>query len=65
VEEAFRGQGIGRALLQTALAAASETGTSDVELASWSFNSEAHAMFRHCGFSPRLLRFDTRPLPAR
>jgi ribosomal protein S18 acetylase RimI-like enzyme len=61
VAEAFRGQGIGRALLQTALAAAAETGTSDVELASWWFNSEAHAMFQRCGFSPRLLRFDTRP----
>lgn len=61
VEPAFRGQGIGRALLQTALAAAAHTGTSDVELASWSFNSEAHALFLRCGFSPRLLRFDTRP----
>jgi GNAT superfamily N-acetyltransferase len=63
VEQAFRGQGIGRALLQTALAAAEETGTNDVELASWSFNTDAHAMFQRCGFSPRLLRFDTRPLP--
>lgn len=61
VEEAFRGQGIGRALLQTALAAAEQTGTNDVELASWSFNSEAHALFQGCGFRPRLLRFDTRP----
>ena len=61
VEQAFRGQGIGRALLQTALAAAAETGTHDVELASWWFNAEAHAMFQRCGFSPRLLRFDARP----
>jgi GNAT superfamily N-acetyltransferase len=60
VEEAFRGQGIGRALLQTALAAAAETGTSDVELASWSFNADAHAIFQRCGFSARLLRFDAR-----
>lgn len=60
VEEAFRGQGIGRALLQTALAAAAQTGTNDVELASWSFNAEAHALFERCGFRPRLLRFDTR-----
>lgn len=61
VEAEFRGQGIGSALLQTALAAVLQTGTSDVELASWSFNSEAHALFQRCGFSPRLLRFDTRP----
>ena len=62
VEEAFRGQGIGSALLQTALAAAAETGTNDVELASWSFNSAAHTLFQRSGFNPRLLRFDTRPL---
>jgi GNAT superfamily N-acetyltransferase len=60
VEEVFRGQGIGRALLQTALSAAAETGTNDVELASWSFNVQAHTLFQRCGFSPRLLRFDTR-----
>jgi ribosomal protein S18 acetylase RimI-like enzyme len=60
VEEAFRGQGIGRALLQTALAVAAQTGTNDVELASWSFNSEAHALFERCGFRQRLLRFDLR-----
>jgi ribosomal protein S18 acetylase RimI-like enzyme len=60
VEEAFRGQGIARALLETALAVATQTGTNDVELASWSFNSGAHALFERCGFRPRLLRFDLR-----
>lgn len=60
VEEAFRGQGIGRALMQTALAAAAATGATDVELASWSFNADAHAAFERCGFSPRLLRLDKR-----
>ena len=61
VEPAFRGQGIGRALIQTALAAAAATGTADVELASWSFNAGAHALFERCGFSPRSLRFHTKP----
>jgi len=58
VEAPFRGRGIGRALMQTALAAARATGAKDVELASWSFNAEAHAMFQRCGFVPRLVRFD-------
>jgi len=58
VEVPFRGRGIGRALLQTALAAATASGAREVELASWSFNTGAHAMFQRCGFAPRLLRFD-------
>jgi ribosomal protein S18 acetylase RimI-like enzyme len=58
VEAQYRGRGIGRALVQTALAAARGTGAREVELASWSFNAEAHAMFRRSGFVPRLLRFD-------
>jgi len=58
VEAAFRGRGIGRTLVQTALAAAAASGAEDVELASWSFNSDAHAMFQRCGFVARLLRFD-------
>jgi len=44
VEAEYRGRGIGRALVQTALAAARTTGAREVELASWSFNAEAHAM---------------------
>ncbi|MEO8185359.1 MAG: GNAT family N-acetyltransferase [Deltaproteobacteria bacterium] len=59
VEAAFRGRGIGRTLVQTALAAAAASGAREVELASWSFNTSAHAMFRRCGFVPRLLRFDS------
>jgi ribosomal protein S18 acetylase RimI-like enzyme len=58
VEAPFRRRGIGRALVQTALAAARATGARDVELASWSFNAQAHALFQRCGFLPRLLRFD-------
>jgi ribosomal protein S18 acetylase RimI-like enzyme len=60
VDAAFRRRGIGQALLRTALAAAVATGASDVELASWSFNRDAHALFERCGFAPRLLRFDRR-----
>lgn len=60
VEPSFRRQGIGHALIRTALAAAAETSASDVELASWSFNREAHALFARSGFAPRLARFDLR-----
>ncbi len=60
VELAFRRRGIGEALLRTALAAAAATGAGDVELASWSFNHRAHALFTRCGFAPRLTRFDLR-----
>lgn len=60
VEAPFRRRGIGLALLQTALAAAAETAASEVELASWSCNEAAHALFARAGFTPRLLRFDRR-----
>lgn len=58
VEPQLRRRGIALALIETALAAAAETGASEVELASWSFNSAAHALFARCGFAPRLMRFD-------
>lgn len=60
VEPAFRRQGIGQALIRTALAAAAATSAAEVELASWSFNREAHALFARLGFRPRLARFDLR-----
>jgi GNAT superfamily N-acetyltransferase len=60
VEARFQRRGIGRALLQTALTAAADTGASEVELASWSFNRDAHALFLRSGFAPRLSRFDLR-----
>jgi GNAT superfamily N-acetyltransferase len=58
VEPAFRGRGIGRALVEAALRAASDSGVTEIELSSWAFNTEAHALFRRCGFQPRTLRFD-------
>lgn len=58
VEPASRRRGIGQALIRTALAAAAQTSASEVELASWSFNREAHALFARLGFAPRLARFD-------
>lgn len=60
VEPQFQRRGIGRALIGAALAAAASTGASEVELASWSFNRDAHALFVRCGFAPRLSRFDLR-----
>lgn len=60
VEAPFRRLGIGQALMQTALDAAAATGAGDVEIASWSFNHDAHAFFARCGFAARLARFDLR-----
>lgn len=65
VEPSLRRQGIGQALIQTALTAAAGTAASEVELASWSFNREAHALFARLGFLPRLTRFDLRLEPLR
>jgi ribosomal protein S18 acetylase RimI-like enzyme len=65
VEPSHRRQGIGQALIQTALAAAAATSASDVELASWSFNADAQAWFTRLGFRPRLARFDLRLDPLR
>jgi ribosomal protein S18 acetylase RimI-like enzyme len=60
VEPEQRGRGIGSALLRTALAAAAESGVHEVEIASWAFNTSAHALFRRCGFETRMLRFEMR-----
>ena len=32
-------------------------GIRDVELSSWSFNTEAHAAFQALGFEPKVVRF--------
>ena len=49
--------GIGRALVEQVMAAALEQGIEDVELASWSFNSDAQEAFRRLGFVPNMIRF--------
>jgi len=46
VDPEWRRRGIGRALMAAALEEADKRGLRDVELFSWAFNTEAHAMFR-------------------
>jgi ribosomal protein S18 acetylase RimI-like enzyme len=60
VDPAWRRRGIGTALMTAALEEASARGVRDVELSSWAFNSDAHAMFQRVGFEPRLLTFERR-----
>ena len=58
VDPAFRRRGIGRQLLDTAIAAARELGIRDIEVTSWSFNEAMHELLREAGFRPKLTRFE-------
>jgi diamine N-acetyltransferase len=58
VASAHRRSGIGRALLQTVVDAASATGIQQIELNSWAFNRDAHAAFESFGFAPKYIRFE-------
>jgi diamine N-acetyltransferase len=60
VDPAWRRRGIGTALMTAALEEASARGVRDVELSSWAFNSDAHAMFQRFGFEPRVVTFERR-----
>ena len=60
VDPAWRRRGIGSALMNAALAEASARGVADVELSSWAFNRDAHAMFERLGFAPRIVVFERR-----
>jgi GNAT superfamily N-acetyltransferase len=54
-------QGVGRALIEQALAWARARGAGDIELSTWSFNVSAQHMFRGLGFAPKLVRFELEP----
>jgi GNAT superfamily N-acetyltransferase len=58
VDPNYRRQGVGRALVAKAIAYAQEEGISRIEASSWSFNQEAHNLFGHLGFVPRIIRFE-------
>jgi len=58
VMSSHRRSGIGRALLQTVIDAATAAGISEIELNSWAFNSTAHAAFESFGFTPKVIRFE-------
>jgi ribosomal protein S18 acetylase RimI-like enzyme len=46
--------------MHAALEEARARGFSEVELSSWAFNTEAHALFRSLGFEPRVVTFERR-----
>jgi GNAT superfamily N-acetyltransferase len=60
VDPHYRRQGVGRALVSEAIAYAQETGLVSIEASSWSFNQEAHKLFGHLGFVPKIIRFEVR-----
>jgi len=50
VRPTHRGHGVGSALIEAVRAAAAENGIKLVALDVWTFNEEARAFFRRCGF---------------
>ena len=60
VDPAWRRRGVGLSLMRAALDEARARGLSDVELSSWAFNTDAHALFRRLGFEPRTVTFERR-----
>jgi diamine N-acetyltransferase len=57
VAPAFRRRGIARALVERVFEDARSRAIEDVELTSWHFNTEAHAVFRALGFTQEVTRF--------
>ena len=60
VDPAWRRRGVGRSLMHAALDEARARGFSEVELSSWAFNTDAHALFRSLGFEARTVTFERR-----
>jgi diamine N-acetyltransferase len=56
VTEAYRGQGIGSALMAHAEQWAKAKGATEVELAVWEFNKSAQAMYRKVGYKTTMQR---------
>lgn len=55
-----RRAGIARRLVDMVIAEARRLGIRHVEANSWSFNEEAHRVFRHLGLEPKVVRFERR-----
>ena len=58
VDPAWRRRGVGLALMRAALDEARARAMQSVELSSWAFNTDAHAMVRRLGFGPRVVTFE-------
>ena len=58
VSPEFRKKGLAKALVERVLAEARSSGIQDIELNSWSFNSDAHKAFGALGFLPLIVRFN-------
>jgi ribosomal protein S18 acetylase RimI-like enzyme len=58
VAQARRRNGVARALVQTIIDDARESGTQDIELSSWAFNQDAQRAFAALGFAPKSTRFE-------
>lgn len=61
VEPSWKGQGVGRALVEAALGVAREQDVDEVQATTWAFNEQAQAFFRALGFEVQVLRL-ARPL---
>lgn len=57
VEPAWKGKGVGRALVEAALEVAREAAVDEVQATTWAFNDQAQAFFRALGFDVHVLRF--------
>jgi len=58
VSPEFRKKGLAKALVEHVLVEARSSGIQDIELNSWSFNTEAQDAFGALGFIPQIVRFN-------
>jgi len=58
VETGYQRRGIGRRLLESAIAEARGLAIREIEVTSWSFNERMHGLLRQVGFKPKLTRFE-------
>lgn len=58
VEPTSRKKGVARTLVQRAIVESRAEGIRNVETACWSFNEEAHEVFRRLGFAAKTVRFE-------